>query len=154
MKWLSKEIDVFLSAKQYIDTILLTLVPISFHENMKETVSMGEFSSVLTAEIERQLHGRTLVIPPFAYLKSESQDEKLKKLGQWTGELRKNGFRHIFMFTSDSQWKAIEELLDGTLIWIPAIPLEHMDEKFRREILDEQTKQVLQIVTNQWQSGS
>lgn len=152
MRWTSKEIDVYLSAKEYIDTVFITLVPISIHSELKQTVSMGEFSSILTNEVERQLHGRTLVIPPFTYFKNESHDEKFQKLFQWIKEIKDNGFRYVFLFTSDNEWKLIEDKLDATLIWLPAIPLEHMDDKYKSEILHDQTKQILQIVTNQWQN--
>lgn len=154
MKWLSKEIDIYLSAKEYIDTAFITLIPVSFNEDMKQSVSMGEFSSILTNEVERQLHGRTLSIPPFTYLKTEKQESKLKKLTHWIEELKLASFKHVFLFTSDNEWKVVEDQLNSTLIWIPAIPLEHMDEKYRVEILQEQTKQILQIVTNQWQLHS
>lgn len=154
MKWTSKEIDTYLSAKEYIDTAFITLVPVSFNEDMKQSVSMGEFSSIVTNEIERQLHGRTLTIPPFTYLKTERQEDKLQKLSYWIEELKRCGFTYIFLFTSDNEWKLVEDQLGSTLIWIPAIPLEHMDDKYRVEILQEQTKQILQIVTNRWQSHS
>lgn len=153
MKWISKEVDVYLTSKNYIDTALVTLIPIAFGEDMKQTVSMGEFSTVLTSEIERQLHGRVFAIPPFTYFKTESQTEKLEKLEQWINELKNSGFKFIFFITSDHEWKTVEDKLDAKLIWIPAIPLEHMDDKYKSEILHEQTKQILQIVTNQWQSA-
>jgi len=152
MKWVSKEIDVYLTSTNYIDTALVTLIPITFGEDMKQTVSMGEFSTVLTSEIERQLHGRIFAIPPFTYFKTESPTEKLDKLEQWINELKNSGFKFIFLITSDHEWKTVEDKLDAKLIWIPAIPLEHMDDKYKSEILHEQTKQILQIVTNQWQS--
>lgn len=154
LKWTSKEVDVYLSSKEYIDTAFITLIPFGLRENMKQIVSMGEFSTVLTHEIERQLHGRTLVIPPFTYLKTENEEKRLYKLLQWVEELQESGFKYIFLFTSDNEWKLVEDKLKGMLIWIPAIPLEHMDDKYRSEILQEQTQQVLQIVTNQWQSSS
>lgn len=153
MKWISKEVDVYLTSKNYIDTVLVTLIPISFGEDMKQTVSMGEFSTVLTSEIERQLHGRIFAIPPFTYFKTESQTEKFAKLEQWVNELKNSGFKFIFFITSDHEWKMVEDKLDAKLIWIPAIPIEHMDDKYKSEILHEQTKQILQIVTNQWQSA-
>lgn len=154
LKWTSKEIEIYLSAKEYIDTALITLIPFSLQEDMKHAVSMGEFSTILTNEIERQLHGRTLVTPPFTYLKLERLERKVEMLTCWIEELQKSGFRYIFLFTSDNEWKLVEDKLKETLIWIPAIPLEHMDDKYKSEIVQEQTKQILQIVTNQWQSDS
>ena len=153
MKWNAKEVDVYLTSKSYIDTALVTLIPISFGEDMKQIVSMGEFSTVLSAEIERQLHGRIFAVPPFTYFKTEEQTEKMKKLKQWISELKNCGFNYIFLITSDHEWKTFEDELEAKLIWIPAIPLEHMDDKYKSEILHEQTKQILQIVTNQWQSA-
>lgn len=154
MKWNSKEIDIYLTSKEYVDTALITLIPISFNGEMKQSVAMGEFSTILTNEIERQLHGRTLAFPSFTYLKSEEREKKLNRLKEWTSKLSDQGFKHLFLFTSDSEWKQFEQDLDATLIWLPVIPLEHMDGKYKTEILQEQTKQLLQIVTNKWQTES
>ncbi|PWA12356.1 DUF2487 domain-containing protein [Pueribacillus theae] len=154
MKWNSKEIDIYLTSKEYVDTAFITLIPISFNGEMKQSVAMGEFSTVLTNEIERQLHGRTLAFPPFTYLKSEEREKKLNRLKEWTSKLFEQGFQHLFLFTSDTEWKQFEHDLDAALIWLPVIPLEHMDGKYKAEILQEQTKQLLQIVTNKWQTES
>lgn len=153
MKWVTKDVTVFLQAKEYVDTAVVPLLPITLGGQMKQAVEMGEFCMMLTRQLEKQLHGRIFLMPSFTYLQSEPVEERLSRLQMWLREL-KNHFDHLFLITSDSDWKRIENQLGNTLIWLPAIPFEHMDEKYQREILSDQTKQLLQIVTKKWQFES
>lgn len=155
MRWLSTEVDTFLTEKEYVDTAIVNLIPISLNGEMKQVVSMGEFSTIISSEIEKQLHGRTFILPPFTYLKSEDNEDKLKRVNLWLKELVDYGFKHIFLFTSDHAWKEMEaRLANSVLVWLPALPLEHMDDQYKMEILQDQTKQILKIVTNRWQTSS
>lgn len=151
MRWISTDIETYLQAKKYVDTAFIPLIPIAFNEDLKSFVSMGEYCVIMANEIERQLHGRTLHIPPFTYLSSEQPNNKIERLQSWVKELTEQGFTYIFLITSDSEWKQYEQKLDCELIWLPAIPLEHMETEYKGEIISDQTKQLLQIVTNKWQ---
>ncbi|KML45669.1 YpiF family protein [Cytobacillus firmus] len=153
MKWISQDIDMFLKEKQYVDTAVLPLLPVSFGDDIKQSVAMTEFISLLSVQLERQFRGRLIMLPGYAYLKLASEESMISGLGQWESELKAQGFKHIFLLTSDSMWKTFEDRLQGGLIWLPSLPLEHMDENYRNSILDDQVKQLLNLFVQKWQNG-
>ncbi|EFV77576.1 MULTISPECIES: YpiF family protein [Cytobacillus] len=153
MKWVSQDIEMFLKEKQYVDTAVLPLLPVSFGDDIKQSVAMTEFISLLSVQLERQFRGRLIMLPGYAYLKSAGEESLLSGLGEWEAELKAQGFKHIFLLTSDSMWKSLEDRLEGGLIWLPSLPLEHMDENYRNSILDDQVKQLLNLFVQKWQNG-
>lgn len=153
MKWVSQDIEMFLKEKQYVDTAVLPLLPVSFGDDIKQSVAMTEFISLLSVQLERQFRGRLIMLPGYAYLKSAGEDSLLSGLGEWEAELKAQGFKHIFLLTSDSMWKSLEDRLEGGLIWLPSLPLEHMDENYRNSILDDHVKQLLNLFVQKWQNG-
>ena len=58
MKWTAKDLDMYVQAKEYVDTLLIPLVPLSFGERIKKSGSMNEFITILSMEIEKQMKGR------------------------------------------------------------------------------------------------
>lgn len=153
MKWESKDIDVYLSAKEYVDTAVLPLIPVSFEDDMQQVVNMGEFIASLVPQLEKQFKGRILMLPGLTYLKNTHADKQLEHVNEWGEQLSRTGFKHIFFITSDGAWKPVEDRLNGSLIWIPSIPLESMEEKYKRTILENQVKQLLQIFIQRWQNN-
>lgn len=152
MKWETKDIDTYLRAKEYVDTAVIPLVPIVWGDEMKSTVAMGEFISVITEQLERQFQGRIVLLPPFTYTNAESTTERIKRLKNWHDLLVNGGFRHVILLTSDVTWKESEQQLEGTLIWMPTIPLEHLDNDLKHDVITEQIKQLIPILTNKWQN--
>lgn len=153
MKWQAKEIDLYLQAKEYVDTAIIPLVPISWGNELKSTVQMGEFITLISDELERQFKGRVFQFPSYTYLKTEKVEERLSKINSFDEHLKENGFSHIIYLTSDIEWKQIEGEMKDTLLWIPSIPLEHMEQKYKLETLSNQIKQMLPIMTNKWQKA-
>ncbi|MEH7125289.1 YpiF family protein [Bacillus sp. JJ1532] len=153
MKWISQDIDKFLQSKEYVDTAVLPLLPVSLGNDMKQSASMSEFISLLSVQLERQFRGRVMMLTGFSYLKSATMDKLGEDVKVWENELFANGFKHVFHVTSDSSWKGIEDRLNGSLIWLPSIPLEHMDERNRNSILEDQVKQLLTLFMQKWQNA-
>ncbi|WP_273852276.1 YpiF family protein [Guptibacillus spartinae] len=153
MKWTESDIALFEKEKEYVDTAVLPLVPISMTSSLKTTVSMGEYISIISSELERQLKGRLLLLPAFTYLSSEEQETTKNRLKKVEEELKLGGIQHIISLTADVNWKQVEDQVSSALLWMPAIPLEHMDEQYKMETVSAQVKQVLQFVTNTWQSN-
>lgn len=151
MKWVAKDIDMYLGAKEYVDTVVLPLLPVSFGEDIKQTASMTEFISLLSGQIERQFKGRLFMLPGYTYMKNNSEEKLLEYVKGWEEEFIKQGFKHVFYVTSDSDWKTREDNLQGSLIWLPYLPLEHMDENYRNSILDDQVKQMINLFIKKWQ---
>ncbi|CAH0184444.1 hypothetical protein SRABI96_01515 [Peribacillus sp. Bi96] len=150
MKWTAKDLDMYIQSKEYVDTVLIPLVPISFGGQMKQTGSMNEFLTILSLEIEKQMKGRILLMPTFHYLHDEM--DKIERLKGWANEVKENDFKHIFFLTSDFEWKKEEQELENHLVWIPAIPLDSLENDQAREMINQQVLQILDIFTYNWKN--
>ncbi|MCK1991309.1 YpiF family protein [Peribacillus muralis] len=150
MRWTAKELDMYSQSKEYVDTVLISLVPLSFGGEMKQTGSMNEFLTILSLEIEKQMKGRILLMPSFQYLHNEK--DKVERLKHWANEAKENNFKHVFFLTSDYEWKKDERELENHLIWIPAIPLENLEIDQARGMIGQQVLQILDIFTYNWKN--
>ncbi|WP_078596904.1 YpiF family protein [Evansella clarkii] len=151
MKWTTQQMDTYLNSKEYVDTAVIPLIPLDWEKDPKGKVSMGEFTSLVTEELERQFKGRIFQIAPFTYLSGEADEQKLERLLEWDRHFFKNGFKHIVYVTSDGDWKKLENELPDMLIWMPSLSLESMDASYAKEILNQQMKQMLPLITDKWQ---
>ncbi|GGH78930.1 hypothetical protein JOD43_001618 [Pullulanibacillus pueri] len=149
MKWRAKDIERFLEEKQYVDTIIVPLIPLNWDEGMLATVREGEYVQILGDEIERQLKGRVVLNPAFTYFKEEALEERMKRLETWKNGMINGGGKFVYFVTSDVDWKAYESQLEH-LIWLPAVPLEHMDERHRNDFVAETVGSVMKTITGQW----
>lgn len=150
MKWTAKDLDMYMQSKEYVDTVLIPLVPLSFKGQMKQTGSMNEFLTILSLEIEKQMKGRILLLPTFHYLSDEK--DKVERLKRWANEVKENNFEHVFFLTSDFEWKKEERELENNLVWIPAIPLEGLEIEQAREMINQQVLQILDIFSYNWKN--
>jgi hypothetical protein len=153
MKWIPQDMEIYMKSKEYVDTIVLPLLPVSLGDDVKQMASMSEFITLLSIQLERQFRGRLVMLPGYSYLKSSSEDKLVSDLKDWETELDGAGFKHVFYITSDSRWKTVEDQLNGGLIWLPSLPLEHMDENYKTSILEDQVKQLLSLFLQKWQTG-
>jgi hypothetical protein len=151
MKWNGKDIDLYLKEKQFIDTAVVPLLPIAIGSEMKQAASQGEFIELLSLHLERQFKGRLLLFPAFTYLNTLEDHQKMDMLQNWEVKLKESGFSHIFYLTSDISWRE-QDKTEGKLIWIPSVPLEHMEEQYKHSILEDQVKQLINIIVQQWQT--
>ncbi|SDY87689.1 Protein of unknown function [Evansella caseinilytica] len=150
MKWRTEQMDTYLNAKEYVDTAIIPLMPVDWNNDPKGKVSMGEFTTLLVDELERQFKGRVFQIPPFVYLTSEDDTAKRNRLLAWDKHFFNNGFKYIIYVTSDGEWKRLEKELPDMLLWIPSLSLEAMDESYAKQIVDQQMKQILPLIANKW----
>jgi hypothetical protein len=147
VKWQSSDFDTYTQARDYIDTAIIPLIPVTWEREMKSLISMGEYTTTLSEELERQLTGRLFLFPPLTYLKSETKDERIARLYSWKGQVNEQGLQYVFFITSDPTWNSV----DDSIIILPSIPLEHMEPKYKKEIIGEQMNELLKIVTKKWQ---
>ena len=150
MKWVSKDIETYLTAKEYVDTAVIPLVSVSFGNEMMQSASSAEFITLLTSYLERQFTGRLLLLPPFTYLKSDNPEDIIQQMKKWEENIEKNEFKHIFYITSESDWKIYEKDLAGSLIWLPSLPLEHLNDTQKISMIESQVKQLLSLFTQKW----
>lgn len=150
MKWNSQDVDIFLKSKEYVDTAVLPLFPVTFNHDIKQAALMTEFINLLSVPLEKQFKGRILLFPGFSYLQSSETDKLLADLKLWENQLIENGFKYVFYLTSDTIWNQFQEKLSGSVIWLPSIPLETMDETAKMAVLESQVKQMINLFTQKW----
>lgn len=143
LKWNSKDVDVYLQSKEYVDTAIVPLIEVSIDSQFKNTVSKGECTDLISFELERQLKGRVFLFPSFTYIQNDSQ--VIETLKKWKNELKKD-FSHVIFLTTEEKWKKSEE----EIIWVPNIPMEHMDESLKKKLVQDQIEQILNILVQYW----
>lgn len=148
MKWIPKDIDTLEEAREYIDTVIVPLVPVSFETGRKQSASMYDFINMLGQAIENQFKGRILLMPPLTYLSGDDIGKKIEAVQAWKKEV--GSFKHIYFITSDNEWKEHEQEFGGSLIWMPSISLEHLDENQVRPMVNDQARQLFDLITRKW----
>jgi len=152
VKWTAKEVSTFIEQKQYIDTVLIPLLPISFGNSAKESANSTEFIQLLVSRLEHQFKGRILLLAGVPYIQDSSLVEKEQLIHSWKVFLEEQeNFKHIIFLSTDSNWKTISELNEDLFLWTPSVPLEHLEEKYRQSIIDDQVKQLLNFFIQKWQ---
>jgi hypothetical protein len=150
MKWIPQEVETYLQAKEYVDTAVIPLFSVSFGDEMKQSAAMAEFITLLTSQLERQFTGRLLLFPPFTYLKNNQSEKVINDLKNWEANIEASEFKHIFYITTESEWRMQEQKFAGSIIWLPALPLEFMDVSQKVAMVDSQVKQLLNLFTQKW----
>jgi hypothetical protein len=150
VKWNPQDVEVYLQSKEYVDTAVIPLLPVAFDSEMGQAAAMSEFITLVTGQLERQFKGRILLLPGFSYLKIVEEENTFTNLLDWETQLKSNGFKHIFYLTSDVFWKPFDDRLSGSLIWIPSIPLETMQESMKISVVESQIKQMINLFTREW----
>lgn len=146
MHFIGKDMDQYLSQKDYVDTAVVPLLQLDLSQSgLKSSAGASEYLQSLTALLEKQFKGRILLFPPLAYTKGADRVRLSKEI---TSEMEKAGFKHIFYMTTDAEWRSIEQLKN--VLWLPAIPTEHMDRNFKQSVMEDQLRQVLPLFLKEW----
>lgn len=154
MEWKAKDINIYQEEKEYIDTAVVPLVPVALGGKMKQTVEKGEFIQLLSLHLERQFKGRMLFFPAFTYLSDTDDSHQAENLKQWEETIKNNGFKYLFYLTSDPLWRNIGNIAADSLLFVPSVPLEHMDEQYKQSIMEDQVKQLMKEIVQGWQSAN
>ncbi|OLN23517.1 hypothetical protein BTO30_04490 [Domibacillus antri] len=152
MNWNGKDTALFLQQKEYIDTAIVPVVPADFSPAMTQAAEQYEFIQLLVTFLEKQFKGRLLVTPPYAYL--PDRDEKVNDAAEWAERLKAAGFKHIFFFTSGSAWRQEEEKTGASVIWVPSVPLGDMEDTVKYSLIENQAKQIVNIIVQKWQESA
>ncbi|MEH7109329.1 MULTISPECIES: YpiF family protein [Bacillaceae] len=150
MKWISQDIDTYLGAKEYVDTAVIPLYPVALGEDMQLSAEAAEFITLLTGYLEKQFTGRVLLFPPITYLKNGQDQPPLTSLENWEKSIQSADFKHIFYITSDINWREFEKDLAGTLLWLPSVPMQHMNDSQKMKTIESHVKQLLSVFTRKW----
>lgn len=153
MKWKKSDLLQYVQAKEYIDTILLPLVPmqLSNDEEGDKYSTQAEVMAILVNGIEKELTGRTMLLPNYHYLKSSNIAKEVQRLNEWVEDIRQQPFNHITYITFDSQWKKEEEDLIGNLLWMPAVQAGEIHSKEMQRIIRDQVGQTVELIQSYWQ---
>lgn len=145
MRFQSEDADRFLQSKAYIDTAIIPLVGIDA-DQMKQTVSLGEFTILVADELERQLKGRVFLFPPHTYL--EVSDRKHEDILTMKQSL-KDHFQHVILITSDHKWKEHAEISESLFLLKP-VPLEHLKVELKQKVIQDSVEQILNFLLQKW----
>jgi len=151
MRWIPKDAEMFLGAREYVDTVIMPLIGITFQNHVKQSASINDFITIISRQVEQQFKGRLLLLPPLTYCNEWSKQERLNMLIKWKNSLEEQ-FVHVFFLTADVEWKTIETELGQSLLWTPPIPLEHLEEKHKKPIMEEQVKHLLTTIGQKWKN--
>ncbi|HLR63153.1 MAG TPA: DUF2487 family protein [Lentibacillus sp.] len=155
MKWTKQDLQQYIQAKEYVDTIILPLIPFHFStdSSLEKDAFQREVLSVFIRELEKEITGRILLCPDYNYLKSADKHNEAKRINSWVDNTRSQPFNHLFFITADSSWKKFEQDLKGTLIWLPGIVTESMQVKERQSVIYSQVQQVSELIRSYWKDN-
>lgn len=150
MHFIGKEMDQYLSQQDYVDTAVVPLLQLDLSTaGMKPSAGASEYLQTLAALLEKQFKGRILLFPPVSYAKIANRQRIADELSE---ELQQTKFKHVFYLTTDSEWRTIDSLKN--VLWLPAIPIEDMDQSFKKSVMEDQLRQVLPLFTKEWSHHS
>lgn len=150
MKWVSADMEMYMKAREFVDTVVVPLIPMTLKGDIIPTVEMGEFISILASELEREYKGRLIVLPAFTYLKDEDPSTLINRVNLWNNTFLEDGIKNVVLLTSDTDWKLNEKDIQATLLWVPSISFKDLDKKYIEQMVKSQMKSIHTIVINLW----
>ncbi|PFH82121.1 DUF2487 family protein [Bacillus sp. AFS088145] len=148
MKWTTNELNQVIEYLEYIDTIIIPLCPVSLKKENIGLAEQREDLIILTSELERTYKGRVVIAPEFTYLPEESN--KISRLKAWNEEFKASGIKHVFYLTCDFDWRQLEAEMDESLIWLPNLNINSLDESSQRVIVDKQLSHINALFSKIW----
>jgi hypothetical protein len=153
MRWRKQDIQKYVQAKEYIDTAIIPLIPISFPESDEQFTSLvfqKEVVDLLVDRVEQEFVGRVLALPSYTYLHSANREEELNRLQLFTEEINKNPFKFTFFVTFDSTWKKVEKNLEGNLLWMPVMKDGDLQKEDTQKMIMDQVYQITDLIKVFW----
>ncbi|MUV39783.1 hypothetical protein JNUCC1_03667 [Lentibacillus sp. JNUCC-1] len=152
MKWTKSDLSRFLEAQEYVDTVIIPLVPFQFsHEKkMGKDAFQAELVYLFAQGVEQELAGRVILTPAYHYVKSTDKHKEAERVAEWEKEIKSQPFKHVFYLTFDPSWKKNEKALEGTLLWFPAISANG-DAHSSVDVLRPQVEQVVELIRSYWE---
>lgn len=152
MKWTKTDMEKYKDAKEFIDTILIPLAPFNIGEDatLEKDAFQQEVLHVYVHEIEQQLAGRVLLIPPYMYLKNVEKEVEVKRIEQFLEEGKKQPFEHVFYITFDAAWRKYEADLQGNVLWVPSIQTGDLRSKEVQSLIKDQVQQLSELIRSYW----
>lgn len=150
MKWNVKDVEMYNQAKEYVDTVLVPLVPITFDDQMKQLSSTSDFISILSLEIEKKFKGRIFLTPTFYYVNGDKKKADILK--NWIMELKKAKFKHIYFLSADSSWEREAMNMPDSFLFISHVSMESVEMEQVHEMIRQQSIEIIDKFTNKWKN--
>ena len=152
MKWNRHGIETFVSEKEFIDTALIPLIPLDLQQDPSKAALQGEYITILAEEVEKQLTGRVMLLPPYPYKKNAgSVDALVAELNEWNTYYHDVGMINTIYLTCDEDLAELNVVSKARVIWMPMVPLNHLEARQAKGMIREQASQVLPKIMKIWQ---
>ncbi|HLR65112.1 MAG TPA: DUF2487 family protein [Pseudogracilibacillus sp.] len=152
MKWTVEDLEKYVQAKEYIDTLIIPLIP--FQLQNETTILNEAFQETVlrhsTHQIEDELSGRVMLTPQYTYIKSSDLEDEVNRLNQWVTHLKEQPFKSVFFVTFDMQWKKVEQELEGHLIWLPIGKKADINSQEAKTVIHNQVEQISEFIRMFW----
>lgn len=153
MKWVKSDLLQYKTAKEYVDTLLIPLVPfqLSNDKTFDKDAFQREVLSLFVHEIEKELTGRVLLTPSYNYVSSKtSGNDDVNRLNTWINHCHTQPFQHTFLITFDAAWKKGEKDINGTLLWFPGMESGNLESEEMQSFVKGQVKQIVALIRTYW----
>lgn len=152
MRWTAVDAEKFFRSKEYVDTVLIPVMPVSFQENCIDHAGESEYLHLVSAGLEKQFQGRVLLMPPLIYCVSRDNCI-IHVLLHWTEVLETEFFQHICFLTVE---KIPQQLITDKrvkVLPVPAIPMHQLDRHNQKIMINEQIDQLSRLLKKFWMAG-
>lgn len=152
MRWLKDDVEKYVEAKEYVDTVVIPVQPfqISTDDQLVKDTFAGEVLSIYANEIEKELSGRILLTPTYTYNKLSKIEQEVTRLNEWITDIQKQPFEHIFVLTLDLNLKKEERSLDGNLLWLPGLKPTDLQSQEAVQMIRSQIEQISELIRSYW----
>lgn len=153
MQWSKQDLEQYIKAKEYVDTLIVPLLPfqLSNDSTLDKDAFQGEVLHIFTNAIERELAGRILLTPYYSYLRAKNLKSEVERLNIWVEDTLTQPFVHVFFITFDANWKKHETNLKGSLIWLPATQTGDTHSEEMRTFIQSQVSQISELIKSYWE---
>lgn len=149
MNWVSNDMEMYIKEKEFIDTAVICLRAIDFGENIRKSAEQNETLTLFEQLLEKQFKGRMMFLPSFTYV--GPPEDSVESLVKWEQILKGNGFKYVFYLTADQRLEQMEQMKDKPLFYIPALPLQHVEDKYKRGLIEDQLTKMMPKIVSEWQ---
>lgn len=152
MQWSRESLKQYVDAQEYIDTLLIPLVPLKLKDvqDLEKNAFQRELLNILSNEIERELAGRIMLLPEYVYLANADLEQECERLNSWIQAAKNQPFEHILFLTFDVAWKQLEDRLEGHLLWLTSMQTGNLKSKEMHGIVKEQVQQIITLIRTYW----
>lgn len=141
-----------MQAKEYIDTIIIPVLPFHFSDeaSLEKAAFLRESLTVFTGDIEKELSGRVMLTPTYNYVKNADLNDEINRLNAWIKEIKSQPFTTVFIITFEIAWKKFESEIDGNLLWLPGISTGDIASKETITVIRNQVEQISELIRSYW----